>query len=86
MIFFGPKVSSMQKCSVGTPADLGFYNLILKCGNSHKPGCNKFDFESVGTTANRDFAVKLSIFKISCPRGFGSLYLNILFFQVFRQE
>ncbi|EKO89798.1 hypothetical protein LEP1GSC020_4172 [Leptospira interrogans serovar Grippotyphosa str. 2006006986] len=64
----------MQKCSVGTPADLEFYSLILKCGNSyrvelrkdenlkickdeicrnfHKSGCNKFDFESVGTTAN----------------------------------
>ncbi|AJR13879.1 hypothetical protein LIL_11277 [Leptospira interrogans serovar Linhai str. 56609] len=70
-MFFGPKVSSMQKCSVGTPADLEFYSLILKCGNSyrvelqkdenlkickdeicrnsHKSGCNKFDF---GTTAN----------------------------------
>ncbi|EMN54449.1 hypothetical protein LEP1GSC089_3147 [Leptospira interrogans serovar Autumnalis str. LP101] len=41
----------------------------------------KFNFESVGTTANRDFTVK-----ISCTKDFGSLYLNILFFQVFRQE
>ncbi|EMG11880.1 hypothetical protein LEP1GSC151_1444, partial [Leptospira interrogans serovar Grippotyphosa str. LT2186] len=51
---------------MGTPADLEFYSLILKCGNSyrvelrkdenlkickdeicrnsHKSGCNKFDF------------------------------------------
>ncbi|ALE38760.1 hypothetical protein G436_1565 [Leptospira interrogans serovar Hardjo str. Norma] len=26
----------MQKCSVGTPADLEFYSLILKCGNSYR--------------------------------------------------
>ncbi len=108
MIFFGLKVSSMQKCSVGTPADLEFYSLILKCGNSYRvelrkdenlkickdeicrnsyrSGCNKFDFESVGTPTDLDYTIKFSVFKISCTKDFGSLYLNILFFQVFRQE
>ncbi len=74
----------MQKCSVGTPADLEFYSLILKCGNSyrvelrkdenlnickdeicrnsHKSGCNKFDFESVGTPTN--LVVTSSILKV----------------------
>lgn len=87
--------------SVGTPTNLickfnfeicgnyckpGCNSLILKCGNSHKPGCNKFDFESVGTPTDLDYTIKFSVFKISCTKDFGSLYLNILFFQVFRQE
>ncbi|ENO73919.1 hypothetical protein LEP1GSC012_0582 [Leptospira interrogans serovar Valbuzzi str. Valbuzzi] len=46
----------------------------------------KFNFESVGTPTNLDYTIKFSVFKISCTKDFGSLYLNILFFQVFRQE
>ncbi|EMI63257.1 hypothetical protein LEP1GSC072_3775 [Leptospira noguchii str. Bonito] len=49
----------MQKCSVGTPADLGFYNLILKCGNSYRAELQKDEnlkickgINSAGTTVN----------------------------------
>ncbi|WP_082272849.1 hypothetical protein [Leptospira interrogans] len=88
----------MQKCSVGTPADLGFYNLILKCGNSyrvelqkdenlkickdeicrnsHKSGCNKFDFESVGTPTNLICKFNFEICGNYCKPGCNSSILK----------
>ncbi len=88
----------MQKCSVGTPADLEFYSLILKCGNSyrvelqkdenlkickdeicrnsHKSGCNKFDFESVGTPTNLICKFNFEICGNYCKPGCNSLILK----------